>query len=116
MFAIFIYHGYPKATQWGIASEKFAAMGFPGFLGPVVGITEVICGVTLLLGLFTRLMAAPLLAIIAVAIVTVQAPGAASEGVLLTSGLERDLLMAGALLVIMTFGPGGWSADELETE
>lgn len=34
---IFLYHGWPKATQPEMAMGKFEDMGFPGFLGPVVG-------------------------------------------------------------------------------
>lgn len=107
----FVYHGYPKAADWGMAAEKFASIGFPGFLGPVVGIFEVVCGLGLLLGAFTRLASVPLIVIISVAIVGVQAPGAAAEGTLLTSGLERDLFIFASLLVILAFGPGKASVD-----
>lgn len=29
--AIFLYHGFPKAVNWGMASEKFVGFGLPGF-------------------------------------------------------------------------------------
>jgi putative oxidoreductase len=32
--AIFLYHGWPKATQPEMAMSKFEEMRFPGFLGP----------------------------------------------------------------------------------
>ena len=48
--AIYLFHGVPKALNWEMAMEKFAAMGFLPFLGPVVGIIEVICALLLLIG------------------------------------------------------------------
>lgn len=34
---IFLYHGWPKAMQPEMAMSKFEKIGFPGFLGPIVG-------------------------------------------------------------------------------
>jgi putative oxidoreductase len=109
--AIFLYHGYPKATQWSMAIEKFEAMGFPGILGPVVGIAEVVAGGLLLIGLFSRWSSIVLIAIIAVATVGVQIPGAIEGGKLLTAGLERDLLIFVGLAVLISFGSGALTLE-----
>lgn len=106
---IFLYHGFPKATDWSMASDKFVAMGFPGFLGPIVGIAEVIASILILVGYWTPFASLVLAVIIFVAIVGVQIPGAVKAGKFLIAGLERDLLILMATLVLMAFGPGFFS-------
>ena len=86
--------------------KKFEAVGFPGFLGPVVGIAEVVASFFLLIGFFSRIASFTFIVIIGVAIVWVQFPAAMAAGELLTTGLERDLLILGAMFVILTQGPG----------
>jgi putative oxidoreductase len=107
--AIFLYHGLPKATQWGMAMEKFVGMGFPGFLGPIVGIAEVIGAILIIVGLWHAWANYALAGIIVVAIIGVQIPGAMKAGKLLTAGLERDLLILTANLVLAFHGPGKWA-------
>ena len=51
---VFLWHGIPKAFNPAMAMEKFVSMGFPGFLGPIVGWAEVIGGVLLLIGLYHK--------------------------------------------------------------
>ncbi len=103
---VFLYHGWPKATQWGMATEKFVGMGFPGFLGPIVGIAEVIGAILIIVGIWHAWANYALAAIIAVAIVGVQIPAAIKAGKLLPSGLERDLLIFAGNLVLAFHGPG----------
>ena len=107
---IFLYHGVPKALDWPMAMSKFEAMGFPGFLGPLVGITEVLASIFLLLGYWSALANFVLAIVIAVAIVGVQVPGALEAGKLIP-GLERDLMIFTATLVLMAFGPGFFSVQ-----
>jgi putative oxidoreductase len=97
---IFLWHGVPKAMSPSMAMGKFVAMGFPGFLGPIVGIAEVIAGVLLLIGLYARWSSVVLAVIIVVAILGVQIKGG------VTSGLERDLMILAGTLVLATLGPG----------
>lgn len=97
---VFLWHGIPKAFNPAMAMEKFVSMGFPGFLGPIVGWAEVIGGVLLLIGLYHKYANYVLALIIAVALIFVQAP----KGV--TAGLERDLLILVAFFVLIAFGPG----------
>ena len=108
---IFLYHGIPKATNWPMAIDKFAAIGFPGFLGPIVGITEVIASIFVLIGYWNALANFALATVISVAIVGVQIPNAMRAGKLLIAGLERDLLILTANLVLMAFGPGTVSIE-----
>lgn len=101
--AIFLWHGFPKATDFAAASEKFVEFGLPGFLGPVTGIVEVVAGIALLLGLMHRLTVATLIVIILGALVTVQIPGG------ITAGLERDLMILLGLFVLFATGPGAYA-------
>ena len=49
-------------------------------MAPFVGTVEIVCGALLLIGLFTRLAAVPLLAVILVAIATTKIPMIAKSG------------------------------------
>ena len=105
LVAIFLIHGYPKATNWAFASEKFIGFGLPGFLGPITGIAEVIASVLLLVGRFWKFSNLLLLFIIAGAIVTVQLPGFLEEGFKKIAGLERDILILVGHLTLLAFPP-----------
>lgn len=112
LVSIFLFHGLPKALNWTMASEKFVNMGFAAFLGPTVGIIEVIAALFILIGLWTTFASLTLGVIITVAIVGVQIPSAqataekAGQVFTLTAGLERDLLILTGILVLMAFGAG----------
>ena len=103
--AIFLYHGWPKATDWQMASSKFEGMGFPGFLGPTVGIIEVLSSLLLILGWFSSLANIFLIGVIVVAIAAVQI----SKG--WVPPLERDLQVLLINLVLLAFGPGKYAVD-----
>ncbi len=100
---IFLWHGVPKALNPSMAMDKFAAMGFPAFLGPIVGVVEVLCALAILVGLWHMWANLILAAIIVVAIVFVQLP----QGVV--AGLERDLLIVAMALTLASFGPGKYA-------
>ena len=59
-----------------MGAGRFAHIGipFPDVLGPFVGTVETICGVLIILGLFTRLAAIPLIVIMIVAIASTKVP------------------------------------------
>ena len=59
-----------------IGAGRFAKIGIPSpeTMGPLVGIVEVLCGALLLLGLLTRVAAAPLIGVMVVAILTTKIP------------------------------------------
>ncbi|MAF35047.1 DoxX family protein [Candidatus Woesearchaeota archaeon] len=97
---VFLWHGVPKAFNPSMAMSKFVGMGFPGFLGPIVGWVEVIAAILVLVGLYHKWANLALAVIIAVAIIGVQAKGGVS------AGLERDLLILAATLLLASTGPG----------
>lgn len=59
-----------------LGAGRFAHIGipYPQLTGPFVGIVETICGALIILGLFTRLAAIPLIIIMIVAIVSTKIP------------------------------------------
>ena len=105
MVFIFLYHGFPKAIDWPMATAKFIGFGLPGFLGPITGIVEVVASVFILLGLYHRWSNLVLLFIIAGAIAIVQIPGSLSAATV-SAGLERDLLILVGTLILVAFDHG----------
>src|SRR5580700_7546757 len=59
-----------------LGAGRFTHIGipYPDFAGPFVGVVETICGALIILGLFTRLAAIPLIVIMIVAIVSTKVP------------------------------------------
>jgi len=59
-----------------LGAGRFANIGipYPDLMGPFVGIVETVCGALIILGLFTRLAAIPLIIIMVVAIVSTKIP------------------------------------------
>ena len=59
-----------------LGAGRFANIGipYPELMGPFVGIVEIVCGALIILGLFTRLAAIPLIVIMIVAIVSTKVP------------------------------------------
>lgn len=108
---IFLYHGVPKAINWPLAMEKFINMGFPGFLGPITGIVEVVASVLILLGLYSKASSFLLAFIMAGAIAGVHIPASLAQATV-TAGLERDLMILVGVLVLAAFGPGLWTLAE----
>jgi uncharacterized membrane protein YphA (DoxX/SURF4 family) len=59
-----------------LGAGRFAGIGipFPDLMGPFVGVVETICGSLIILGLFTRLAAVPLIIIMIVALISTKLP------------------------------------------
>ncbi len=107
---VFLPHGLGKAFNWPMASSMFSGMGFPGFLGPITGIVEVIASLLLLVGFLNKWASLAFLTIMAAAITGVHLPMSFAAGSP-TPGLERDILLVAAVLALMAFGPGAIAID-----
>jgi putative oxidoreductase len=125
---VFLSEGIGKflyaATQ---GSGRFEKIGIPSphVMGPFVGAVEIICGAMILIGLFTRLAAIPLLIDISVAILSTKLPILLGHGYwrfalpkLSQYGLwsmlheaRTDLSMFLGLIFLLIVGAGGWSVD-----
>src|SRR5690349_25048580 len=73
---IFFTQGILKYTDPKMGVDRFAKIGFPHpyFTAHFVGGFEIVCGVLVLLGLWTRAAVVPLLIVISTAIVTTKIP------------------------------------------
>jgi putative oxidoreductase len=113
--AVFLLEGIKKflfPEQWG--AGRFTRIGIPAphVMGPLVGTFEIVCGLLLILGLWTRLAAVPLLCVISTAIVTTKFP------ILLKSGFwsmedaaRTDYSMLMGLIFLLLAGSGSLSLD-----
>lgn len=74
---VFLLEGILKfALPAELGSGRFAAIGipWPNVMGPFVGVVEIVCGTMVILGIYTRLAAVPLLIDICVAIASTKIP------------------------------------------
>lgn len=113
---VFLSEGIQKflfaATQ---GSGRFEKIGLPSpeFLGPFVGITEIICGFLVLIGLLTRFAAIPLIIIMLVALYTTKLPMLNDGGIwklLHESRTDWAMLLCSTFLLIR--GGGAFSMDK----
>jgi len=105
----------PAMMKWadiGAIAEWFGSMGIPlPTLNAYMAAATEITGVVLLtLGLFTRLIALPLMIVMVVAIVTVHLPHGFSAG---ENGYEIPLYYLLFLGIFASFGAGKLSLDHL---
>ncbi len=115
---IFASQGFLKYVDPNMGVHRFARIGFPAplFTALFVGAFEIMCGTLVLLGLWTRLAAVPLLIVISTAIATTKIPEGfhPSQGFwFMVSDARTDFAMLCSLLFLILCGPGLWSLDYL---
>jgi putative oxidoreductase len=113
---IFFTQGILKFTDPNMGILRFTRIGFPvpGFTAYFVGAFEIVCGLLVLLGLWTRLAAAPLLIVISTAIATTKLPELFREHQgfwYMVSDARTDFAMLCSLLFLILAGGGRWSLD-----
>lgn len=113
---VFLSEGIQKFLfPAALGAGRFLKIGipFPQFAGPLVAVTETICGSMLILGLFTSLAVWPLLVDILVAIVTTKVPMLLKQGFWPAMHEGRtDFCMLVGLIAIALLGAGTLSWDE----
>ena len=113
---IFLTQGILKYTDPNMGVGRFTRIGFPHpyFTTHFVGTFEILCGVLVLLGLWTRASAVPLLIVICTAIATTKVPELfrAGQGFwYMVSDARTDFAMFCSLLFLISVGGGAWSLD-----
>jgi uncharacterized membrane protein YphA (DoxX/SURF4 family) len=106
---IFLTQGILKYIDPHMGVERFTRIGFPypALTAHVVGIFEIVCGLFVLAGIFTRLAAIPLLVIISAAIITTKLPelGRSGQGFwFMVSDARADFAMLMCLLFLLVSG------------
>jgi len=105
---LMINHGYGKLVHFGDMQSKF--MNFLG-MGQTVSLALVVfaeffCSLFLILGLFTRLSAIPLIIAMSIALFKAHNADFFGDG-------EKAALFLGCYLVILILGPGRISVDAM---
>ena len=112
---VFVSEGVHKflfPAQLGVGRFEKIGIPSPHLMAPLVGTIEIVCGALLLIGLFTRLAAIPLLAVILVAIATTKIPMLAKTGVWSVLHEARaDFSMLLGLLFLLITGAGSLALD-----
>jgi putative oxidoreductase len=111
---IFVTQGILKFTDPKMGVERFTRIGFghPGFTAHFVGCFEIVCGLLVLIGLWTRVASVPLLIVICTAIVTTKLPELtrANQGFwYMVSDARTDFAMLCSLLFLILAGGGMWA-------
>jgi putative oxidoreductase len=114
---VFVSEGIQKflfPAQLGVGRFEQIGIPAPHVLAPFVGSVEIVCGTLVVLGLFTRLAAVPLLGVISVAIATTKLPMIAKSGIWsMLHEARTDFSMLLGLLFLLIAGAGTLSLDAL---
>ena len=98
---IFIIHGYGKIGNEGFAGW-LPSLGIPAELSMLIALAEIVPGILLIIGVLSRISASVIAIIMVGAIFHVKgAASIAGDG-----GVEFDLILLAASLVIIVAGPG----------
>lgn len=110
--ALFILEGWSKVTAYGPTVAYMQAFGVPALLAPPVIALEIGGGLMLAVGWQTRI-AALALAVFCVLAAVLFHGGLADRSQVLH--FEKDLAIAGGLLVLFAFGAGRYAIDRPAT-
>ena len=112
---VFLSEGIQKFLfPAALGAGRFAKIGIPApqVMAPFVGVVEIVCGALVLIGLFTRLAAVPLLIDILVALITTKIPMLAKNGIWSTLHEARvDVSMLLGLIFLLIVSSGALSLD-----
>lgn len=103
---VFIQHGWMKLSGMEGTVGFFAMLGFPAFLAYFVAWSEVLGGIALLIGIFSRYVGILFTIIMAVAIVKVHWQNGFSVR---DGGYEFALVLMLCSMAIAAFGSGAYS-------
>ena len=113
--AVFLSEGIQKFLFPAIrGAGRFEKIGLPSpeFLGALVGMFEIVCGILILLGLLSRFASIPTLIIMLVAIATTKSEILMNDGFwVMMHGSRTDWAMLLGSLFLIIKGSGKFSVD-----
>ena len=114
---VFLFEGMQKFIfPAALGIGRFMKIGIPApeVMAPFVGVIEIVCGLMVLFGLYTRLAALPLVIDMLVAIATTKIPILMEKGFWAMAHEARvDWSMILGSVFLLIAGSGRWSLDEL---
>jgi putative oxidoreductase len=117
---VFLSEGIQKflfSDSLGVGRFIKIGIPLPEMAAPFVGVVEIVCGGCILLGLFTRLAAVPLIFNMLVAISTTKIPILLEKGFWAMAHEARtDWSMILGLLFLLVVGSGRWSLDYVRSQ
>ena len=117
---VFVSEGIQKflfPAQLGVGRFTKIGIPLPQVMGPFVGAVEIIFGSLVILGLFTRMAAVPLLGVIATAIVTTKLPMLHQGGIWsMLHEARTDFSMLLGLIFLLIVGGGRFALDHLRED
>jgi putative oxidoreductase len=108
--AIFLHEAWAKLTAYDAAVGYMQVFGLPGWLLPFAIAVELVGGILVIAGLYTR-VAALALALFCVVTAVLFHNKFGNRNELLH--FEKDLAIAGGFLVLAARGGGAWALDAL---
>jgi len=117
---VFLSEGIQKflfPDQLGVGRFIKIGLPFPEFFGYFVPSFEIVCGILVLIGLFTRLAAIPLIIIMLVAIISTKIPILLNDGFWKMAHEARtDWAMILGLIFLLIVGAGKISFDHYRSQ
>jgi len=104
---LMLVHGLPKLKNHASTAQFLGSVGFKpaGFWAWVVGLTEAVGGILLVLGLLVQPIAVIFIIQFIVILATVK------RGKPLAGGSELDWVLLAVFIALATLGGGAWSID-----
>lgn len=114
---VFLFEGIQKFIYADtLGAGRFMRIGIPhaAFWGPFVGVVEIVCGLLLVVGLFTKLVTIPLIIDMIVAFIYTKWPLLTDKGFFpMFHDYRTDFAMTLCLIFLLTTGPGYYALDNL---
>jgi putative oxidoreductase len=100
---LFLIHGFSKFQQMAGTEQFFTKIGLPHIAVPLIALVEIIGGISLIVGIGSRIFAAILALDMIVAIFIVKL------GMGFVGGYEFELALVAGLVSIIISGPGAFA-------